>query len=252
MDTAAPFVSAVRMGIRPRITIVLADRYKLVRHGVRLLLDGERDLLVVGEASDEAQALDLVAGLKPDVLVACPEIGGGMSGLDLAPRVNDRSPRTRVVLLSMYSSSDYLRKALRSGASGYVLKDSSASELVRAVRKVAAGQRYVTPLISQDGVETHPRRSPARVAELLTERQRQVLLLAAEGLSSSVIGRRLGISSRTVEAHRASVIHRLGLRTRTDLIRYALQQGILPIRDGEPPHPPKGPRTHRGKARRTV
>jgi len=250
MDTAAAFGSAVQMGIGPRITIVLADRYKLVRHGVRLLLDGERDLLVVGEASDEAQALELVASLRPDVLVACPEIGGGMSGLELAPRVHDCSPRTRVVLLSMYSSSDYLGKVLRSGASGYVLKDSSASELMRAVRKVAAGQRYVTPLISQDGVETHPLRSPAR--ELLTERQRQVLLLAAEGLSSGVIGRRLGISSRTVEAHRASVIRRLGLRTRTDLIRYALQQGLLPMRDGEPPHPPKAPRTRRGRARRAV
>ena len=232
------------MRLRPKITIVLADRHKLVRQGVRLLLEAEPGFSVVGEASAVAPALELVGRLKPDVLVACPEIGGAAS-LELARQAIARSRETRVVLLSMYDSSDYVVKALRSGASGYVLKESSAAELVRAIRRVASGRRFLSPLLLASEIESQLRRSrTGAVAEILTERQRQVLHLSAEGLSSTAIGRRLGISPRTVETHRANVIRRLGLRSRTDLIRYALQHGILPL-DEEGPRPPEGPRRRR-------
>jgi DNA-binding NarL/FixJ family response regulator len=231
------------MRLRSKITIVLADRHQLVRQGVRLLLEAEPGLSVVGEASALAQALELVGRLKPDVLVACPEIAA--AGFEVARQAIERSPGTRVVLLSMYDSSDYVVKALQSGASGYVLKESSAAELVRAIRKVAAGRRYLSPLLLASEIESQLRRSRGgSVAEILTERQRQVLHLSAEGLSSTAIGRRLGISPRTVETHRANVIRRLGLRSRTDLIRYALQHGILPLREEEP-RPPERPRRRR-------
>lgn len=232
------------MSLRSKITIVLADRHKLVRQGVRLLLEAEPGLSVLGEASAVASALELVKRLKPDVLVACPNLGGAAS-FEVARQAIERSPGTRVVLLSMYDSSDYVVKALQSGASGYVLKESSAAELVRAIRKVAAGRRYLSPLLLASEIESQLRRSrPGAVAEILTERQRQVLHLAAEGLSSTAIGRRLGISPRTVDTHRANVIRRLGLRSRTDLIRYALQHGILPLREEEP-RPPERPRWRR-------
>lgn len=232
------------MRLSSKITIVLADRHKLVRQGVRLLLEAEPGFSVLGEASALAQALELVARLKPDVLVVCPDIGGA-AGFEVARQAIERSRDTRVVLLSMYDSSDHVVKALQSGASGYVLKESSAAELARAIRKVAAGRRYLSPLLLGSEIESQLRRSRSgAVAEILTERQRQVLHLAAEGLSSSAIGRRLGISPRTVDTHRANVIRRLGLRSRTDLIRYALQHGILPLREEEP-RPPERPRRRR-------
>jgi len=218
------------MGLLSKITIVLADRHKLVRAGIRLLLEAEPSFSVLGEASTVAHALELVASRKPDVLVACPEIAGHVD-FEVARQVSERS-RTRVVLLSMHGSSDYVVKALRSGASGYVLKESSAVELVRAIREAAAGRRYLSPLLLKSEIERLLKRGRTGAAtDILTERQRQVLHLVAEGLSSTVIGRRLRISPRTVEAHRANVIRRLGLSSRTDLIRYALQHGILPLRE---------------------
>ena len=243
------FSRTASMGLRPKITIVLADRHKLVCQGVRLLLEAEPGFSVLGQASTLAHALELVETLGPDVLVACPEIDGH-AGFEVARQARDRSRRTRVLLLSMYDRSDYVVKALRSGASGYVLKDSSAAELVRAIRKVAAGRRYLSPLLLESEIESQLKRGrTGAVTEILTERQRQVLHLAAEGLSSTAIGRRLGISPRTAEAHRADVIRRLGLRSRTDLIRYALQHGILPMQE-EPTPPPDRPR--RRRTRRTA
>jgi DNA-binding NarL/FixJ family response regulator len=226
------------MGLRSKISIVLADRHELVRAGIRLLLEAEPGFSVLGAASTASHALKLVENHKPDVLVACPEIAGHVD-FELARQVSERSRRTRVVLLSMYEGSDGVVKALRSGASGYILKESSAAELVRAIREAAAGRRYLSPLLRTSEIEAQLRRGRAGAsADILTERQRQVLHLVAEGLSSTVIGRRLRISPRTVEAHRATAIRRLGLSSRTDLIRYAFQHGILALRSE--PLPPVG------------
>lgn len=239
------------MGLRPKVTVVLADGHKLVRHGVRLLLEAEPDLDIVGEASDGPGALRLVEKLKPDVLVTCIEIPG-LSGFEVTRRVAARSPRTRVVVLSMYRSGDYVLKAVRSGACGYVLKDSGVAELVRAIRKAAAGERYLTPLLSATGIENLIRKARARGRqglEILTAREREVLQLVVQGLSSAAIGRQLRISPRTADTHRANVIHKLGLHSRMDLIRHALQHGMV----GEKrPRPTGRPRRRRRGARRTV
>lgn len=234
------------MRVNSKVRILLADKHVVVRQGIRLLLEAEPGFSVVGEASDGSEAVRLVASLEPDVLVTCPEISGP-SGFEVARRVTARSSKTRVVFLSMFRSGDYVSRALRSGVSGYVPKESGTAELVRAIRKAASGTQYLSPLLPEAEIAGRLPKAGSRKprAEILTDRQREVLHLAAEGLSSAAIGLRLGISSRTVETHRAHVISRLGLRSRTDLIRYALQHGILPMNTVRP-----GPKRPRGRRRK--
>ena len=213
----------------PKITVVLADRHNLVREGIRLLLEAESGISVLGEASDGPQALALVKKLRPKVLIACVEIQG-LSGFELTRQAVAHAPSTRVVMLSKYRSADYVTAAFRCGALGYVIEESSAADLIRAVRKVAAGRHYLSPQLGAiEGYDRKAGTGDRGLRDILTEREREVLHLVAEGLSGAVMGRRLGISPRTAEAHRANVIRKLGLRGRTDLIRYALQHGILPL-----------------------
>jgi DNA-binding NarL/FixJ family response regulator len=156
----------------------------------------------------------------------------GLNGLEATRQIGARSPQTRIVILSMHANEAYVLEALKNGASGYVLKDSSAAELVRAVREVMAGRRYLSPPLSERAIETYVQKAleAARdVYETLTNREREVLHLAAEGSSNAEIAVRLSLSARTVETHRAHMMHKLGLRTQTDLIRYALQRGIIPM-----------------------
>jgi two-component system, NarL family, response regulator NreC len=211
-------------------TIVLADDHQLVREGLRLLLEGQPGFSVVGETSDGLQVTELVARLKPDVLVV-DLVMPGLGGLDVAREVARRAPRTRIVILSMHSSDAFVVQALRSGASAYVLKDSSGEELVRAIRQALAGRRYLSPPLSEHAIEAYVKRAHGAevdIYETLTSREREVLHLAAEGLGNPAIGERLGISPRTAETHRAHVMQKLGLRTRTDLIVYAINRGLLP------------------------
>jgi two-component system, NarL family, response regulator NreC len=211
-------------------TIVLADDHQLVREGLRLLLEGQPGFSVVGETSDGLQVAELVGRLKPDVLVV-DLVMPGLGGLDVAREVARRAPRTRIVILSMHSSDAFVVQALRSGASAYVLKDSSGEELVRAIRQVLAGRRYLSPPLSENAIQAYVKRAEGAevdIYETLTSREREVLHLAAEGLGNPAIGERLGISPRTAETHRAHVMQKLGLRTRTDLIMYAIKRGLLP------------------------
>jgi DNA-binding NarL/FixJ family response regulator len=210
-------------------TVVLADDHQVVREGLRLLLEAQPDLSVIGEASDGLQAADLVNGLKPDVLVV-DLIMPGLGGLDVAREVKRRSPKTRIVILSMHSSDSFVLQALKNGASAYVLKDSSAAELVQAIHTVLAGRRYLSPPLSQKAIDDYVRRAKGTEAglyETLTTREREVLHLAAEGLGNPAIGRRLGISPRTAETHRAHLMEKLGLRSTAALVLYAVQRGLV-------------------------
>ena len=216
-------------------TIVLAEDHGVVRQGVRALLEKEPGFSVVGEASDGLQVADLVEGTKPDVLVL-DLVMPGLGGLDVAREVVRRSPRARIVILSMHASEAFVVQAFRSGAAAYVLKDSSAGELVRAIREVVAGRRYLSPPLSDKAIEVYVARAKegeVDVYERLTPRERQVLHLAAEGLSNPAMGERLGISPRTAQTHRAHVMEKLGLRTRRDLIVYAVKRGLLPEGAGD-------------------
>ena len=215
------------------ISIVLVDDHHIVRQGLRALLETESDFKVVGEAANGFEALDLAAREKPDVLIV-DVMMPGMNGLEVVRQVTRRKLPTRVIMLSMYSSEAYVLDALRDGAAAYVLKGARAEELIKAAREVVAGRHYLSPPLSEFALNSYvvkARALPQDKHKLLTTRERQVLQLAAEGATSVAIGKRLGISSRTVETHRAHMMQKLGLRTQTDLIRYAVRQGLLPPED---------------------
>ena len=214
-------------------TIVLGDDHKIVLRGLRALLEAQPGLAVVGDATDGLRVLSLVERLKPDVLVL-DLMMPGLGGFDVTRRVAKRFPKTRVVILSMYSSEAHVVEALRSGASGYVLKDASAEELMTAIHEASGGRRYVSTPFSNDRIDSYLNR-PAAIDPYgtLTAREREVLHLVAEGLTSGDIARRLFISPRTAESHRANLMRKLGLRSRTDLVRFALQRGIVPLETSE-------------------
>jgi DNA-binding NarL/FixJ family response regulator len=211
------------------ITIVLADDHNIVRKGMRALLGAERDFHLVGEASDGLEAVQLVERLHPDVLLL-DLMMPGLNGLEVTRQVCKRSPQTRVVILSMHANEAYVLEALRNGAAGYVLKDASVAELVQAVRDVVAGLRYLSSPLSERAIEAYvgkAKEAPLDRYGTLTTREREVLQLVAEGNTSAEIADLLSISPRTVETHRANMMRKLDLHTQTDLIRYALQRGII-------------------------
>jgi two-component system response regulator NreC len=214
-------------------TIVLADDHRIVRQGLRALLQAEPDLRLVGETGDGLEAVQLARRLQPDVVVLdlmMPSI----NGLEATRQISESCPQTRVIILSMHADEAYVLESLRNGAAGYVLKESSADDLVRAVREVVAGRRYLSPPLSERAIEVYMQKAQETSLdpyEKLTNREREVLHLAAEGHSSSEIAERLSISSRTVETHRANMMRKLDLHSQTDLIRYALKRGIIPMED---------------------
>jgi DNA-binding NarL/FixJ family response regulator len=209
--------------------ILLADDQQVMRQALRCLLEREADLQVVGETSDGLEVLSMVARLKPDVLiteVAMPSL----YGLEITRRVREQAPGTGVVVLSRYPHEWYVTEALRRGALGYVVKHGDAAELVRAVRLAARGRRYLGAPLSDDSIDIWLARAASATTdpyETLTGREREILQLVAEGHSSTAIARRLAISARTAEAHRANVMRKLRLRNQAALIRYALALGLL-------------------------
>jgi DNA-binding NarL/FixJ family response regulator len=215
------------------ITIILADDHRIVRQGLRALLEAEPDFQLIGETGDGLEAVQLAQRLQPDVVVLdlmMPSI----NGLEATRQISDGCPQTRVIILSMHADEGYVLESLRNGAAGYVLKDSSADDLARAVREVVAGRRYLSAPLSERAIEVYMQKAqetPLDPYERLTNREREVLHLAAEGHSSTEIADRLSISSRTVETHRANMMRKLDLRSQTGLIRYALKRGIIPMED---------------------
>jgi two-component system response regulator NreC len=212
-------------------TIVLAEDHRIVRQGLRALLEAEADFSLVGEAGDGLEAVRLTEQLQPDVVVL-DLMMPGINGLEATRQIRNCCPKTHVVILSMHADESYVLEALRNGASGYVLKDSSADDLARAVREVVAGRRYLSAPLSERAIEVYiqeAQETPLDPYEKLTNREREVLHLVAAGHSSTEIAERLSISSRTVETHRANMMRKLNLNSQTDLIRYALKRGIIPM-----------------------
>jgi DNA-binding NarL/FixJ family response regulator len=220
-------------------TVVLADDHWIVRTGLRAVFGATPDLNVVGEAVDGLDAVRLCAELRPDVLLVDLTMPG-LSGLEVTRQVVRRALGARVVVQSMHASEEYVLEAFRQGALGYVLKGSEARDVVQAVRAVAAGRRYLSPALAERAIEAYalearkPRDDPY---DKLTTREREVLQLTSEGLTLAEIGRRLSTSPRTAETHRANMMRKLGLRTQSDLIQYAIRRGLLPR---EAPRPSAG------------
>jgi two-component system response regulator NreC len=210
--------------------IVLADDHEVVRQGLRALLEAEPDFVIVGEASNGKEAIELAKNMRPGVMVL-DLMMPGISGLEVARRINKTCPKTRIVVLSMYANEAYVLQALKNGASAYVIKDASARELITAIREVILGNRYLSPPLSESALEEYVRMESEADLDLydtLTKRELEVLHLAAEGLKNPEVAAKLSISTRTVEAHRSHLMRKLGLRSQTELVRYALARGILP------------------------
>jgi len=216
---------------RKPITVALADDHNIVRQGLRKLLEDEEGIEVVGEASDGFEAAQMVESVRPDILVV-DVMMPGMNGLEVTRQVKKRSPKTSVIVLSMHSDNGYVLEALRSGAKGYILKESVVGDLIQAIRQAIAGRRYLSHTLSERAIEGYLRQSDGASLEpldLLTLREKEVLHLVAEGLSNTQIAQRLSISRRTVEMHRANLMRKLGLHSQAQLLRYALNQGVLPL-----------------------
>lgn len=218
------------------IRIVLADDQKVVREAIKCLLEAEHDFEVVGEVDDGLAVVPVVERLRPHIVIVDIAIPG-LFGLEVTRQVRQRSPQTAVVVLSRYVNEWYVTEALRNGAAGYVAQHAEARELIRAVRSVAQGQRYLSAPLSMDDVQAwlSESRHAGDAYQSLTSREREVMQLVAEGYSSTRVARRLTISVRTAEAHRANVMRKLRLKNHTALIRYALARGVLPPLEPLPP-----------------
>lgn len=207
------------------ITIVLADDHAVVRSGLRMLLEAEPDFGVVGEAGDVETARRTVQATKPAVLVLDLNMPGEPSSLDAIKSIASVSPGTRVVVLTMHEEPEFAQAALRAGALGYVQKAAADSELVEAVRRAAAGERYVNPRLGAALAAQE-----AGAPDGLTERELEILRLIALGYTNAEIAGQIHLSVRTVESHRANIQHKLGRATRAELVRYALDRGLLDVR----------------------
>lgn len=214
-----------------RTTIVLADDHRVVREGLRVLLEAESDFSVIGDAGDGLATVRLVDRLKPDVLLL-DLMMPGLNGQEVARKVRKCSPQTRVVVLSMHSSDPYVMEALRNGAAGYVLKDAGGTDVIHAVREVIAGRRYLSPPLSERAIDAYQDKAKSAAWErydMLTARERETLQLVAEGHTNNEIASRLGIGLRTAETHRTHVMRKLQLRTHMDLVKYAIERGIISL-----------------------
>jgi len=208
------------------IQVVLVDDHAVVRSGLRLLLERQDDIEVVGEAGNAIDAVFRARALTPDVILL-DVVMPGESGIDVLPKLLKESPETKVLVLSMQDDPSYVREAFAAGASGYVLKEAADEEVVSAVREIAGGASYVHPALGARMVAADAQERAAAEADPLSDREREVLRLLALGHTNQEIAERLYISVRTAESHRAHIMQKLRLATRAELVRYALAQGLL-------------------------
>ncbi len=207
-------------------SVLIVDDHAVVRSGLRLLLEREDDLHVSGEAGNADEALREVQRLEPDV-VLLDVVMPGMTGIEALPLFLETMPDVRVVVLSMQDDPSYVREAFAAGAMGYVLKEAADSEVVTAIREVAAGGRYVDPALGARLAVADARAQAQAEDDPLSDREREVLRLLALGHTNQEIAKMLFISVRTAETHRAHIMQKLRLSTRAELVRYALENGLL-------------------------
>jgi DNA-binding NarL/FixJ family response regulator len=209
-------------------TIVLADDHIVVRQGIRKLLETRDDFRIVGEASDGEEAVKLVAEKKPDIALMdlwMPRL----SGIDATRRIGKRGLPTKVLVLSMHESRAYVEEVLRAGAAGYIVKNAAAEDLIEAIDTICDGVSYLSPAITQQVVDAIARpatSSPSGLA-VLTDREREVLQLIAEGLSSKEIAAMLGVSLKTIDSHRSNLMEKLEIHKVSGLVRFAIRTGLV-------------------------
>jgi two-component system response regulator NreC len=216
-----------------RIRLLVADDHALLRQALRVLLEAQDGLEVVGEATNGRDAVDAAARLQPDVILM-DMVMPGLNGIDATRQIIKRSPATRILILTAYLEDERLLQALRAGAAGYVVKNSDMEELLLAIQSVHRGNTYFSTTVSEEiavnEVLLQSKQPEGKTGyELLTAREREVLQLIAEGLSNQAIADELVISVKTVEAHRAHIMTKLHAKNRTDLIRYAIRRGLVSL-----------------------
>jgi DNA-binding NarL/FixJ family response regulator len=212
------------------VRILLADDHTVMRNGLRLLLERQPHLEVIGEAADGRQAVALSESANPDVVVmdiAMPNL----NGIEATRQIVNRNPRTAIAILSMHSDESYVIRALKAGARAYLLKDSAEADLLAAVRALTEGKSFFSPAISKILVEDYMRQLESRGAEdtyeLLTTREREILQLLAEGRTNKEVANMLNLSLYTVETHRTHILQKLNLHSVPELILYAVRKGII-------------------------
>jgi two-component system response regulator NreC len=208
------------------IRLLIIDDHQLVRSGLRRLLEGEDDLMVEDEAGTAYDAVRLARLHKPDVILLDVVMPGG-SGLDAIPEIREAAPDAKIVTLSMEDDPSYVRQAFASGASGYVLKEAADEELLAAIREVAAGGNYVDPQLGARLAAADATAAAEAAADPLSDREHEVLRLLALGHTNQEIAKLLFISVRTAETHRARIMQKLRISTRAELVRYAIDHGVL-------------------------
>jgi DNA-binding NarL/FixJ family response regulator len=215
-----------------KIRVLICDDHTILREGIRLLLNSQPDMQVVGEASNGRDAVVQANALKPAVIlmdIAMPLL----NGLEATKQIHRDNPNARVLVLTMYESDEYVAQMLQAGATGYVLKKVAGSELIHAIRAVEQGEAFLYPSITKRLVEDYLRRvelgQERASMDSLTDREREILQLIAEGHTSKAIADLLSLSVRTVQNHRAHVMQKLGIHDRGDLIKYAIQKGIIEL-----------------------
>jgi len=213
-----------------KIRVLIADDHAILREGVRALLASQADIEVVGDAVDGKDAIEKVAQLDPDVVlmdIAMP----GLGGIEASLEIKKSGGRTKILILSQYEDREYVRRLLKSGVSGYVLKKSAGSELANAIRAVHRGGLVLDPEVARMAMEEAGPEKPggADPYEALTDREKQVLKLVAEGRSNKEVAELLGISVKTAMSHREHVMEKLGVHNRTELVRFAIRRGVIRI-----------------------
>jgi DNA-binding NarL/FixJ family response regulator len=214
------------------INVLLVDDHTVVRDGLRMLLEAQDDITVVGDAANGRQAVRQVEQLRPDVVVmdiAMPEL----NGIEATRQIQELCPDTQIVILSMYATDEHIFRALQAGARGYLLKEAAGQEVVQAVRTVHVGQCYLSQQITETLVDDYVRRREAGVArsplENLSSREREILQLVVEGKSSAEIADILSLSTKTVGTYRSRLMQKLGVNDVPGLVKFAIQHGLTPV-----------------------
>jgi DNA-binding NarL/FixJ family response regulator len=210
------------------IKILIADDHGVVAEGLKHLIEAQPDMQVVGTVGDGREALRLAREAQPDVVLmdlSMPELNGA----DATRAILERDSRCRVIVLSMYAEREYVRRALKAGASGYVVKRSAAKEVVDAIRAVYAGQRYLSPRVADVVIDDYTAEDKQDPLGRLSAREREVLQLLAEGRTGAEIAARLALSQKTVETYRARLVEKLGIRDVAGLVKFAIQRGIVSL-----------------------
>jgi DNA-binding NarL/FixJ family response regulator len=210
------------------IRIIIADDHGVVAEGLKHVVEAQSDMQVVSLAVDGREAVHQARDLQPDVVLmdlSMPELNGA----DATRAILERDPKCRVIVLSMYAEREYVRRALKAGAAGYVVKRSAAKEVVDAIRAVHAGQRYLSPRVADVVIDDYAGDAPDDLLAKLSQREREVLQLLAEGHTGAQIAERLSLSQKTVETYRARLVEKLGIRDVAGLVRFAIQRGIVSL-----------------------